>query len=188
MSGRWSRAQFVWACAFVVACSSGQRRQIPDPVPDVPVEHQSRVSRSDLQWRWPFTVGAGTLACESGAVMFRSGATTYALNDAAQARGFIRPDAIRTQETAGPPRNPLGRIKQDTRMGIFAQSAQCGRRQDAQPDAANDCRSRIKTTYSLSDSDLAQIDAEGEERFWKPLTPPFRTLAPVVEMGLKLCQ
>jgi hypothetical protein len=35
---------------------------------------------------------------------------------------------------------------------------------------------------------LKQIEAEGQERFWPPLAPPFKSLAPVVDEGLKLCK
>jgi hypothetical protein len=181
--------RLVAACLFIsaLACSPGERR-VDDPLPDVPLQRQRAIARSQLQWRWPFTVGTGTLACDAGAVLFRSAHTTYALNEAARARGFAAPDGIQAVETSGPPRNPLGRIRQDVRMDIFERSSRCA---DAERTGAADsisCRERLLNKYSVSEPELRQIEAEGQERFWKPLTPPFRSLAPLVDEGLKLCQ
>jgi hypothetical protein len=42
--------------------------------------HGKKVSQQDLGARWPLTVSAGHLDCESGALIFRYEVTSYALN------------------------------------------------------------------------------------------------------------
>jgi hypothetical protein len=63
------------------------------------------------------------------------------------------------------------------------------RRDGGSSDSAEpNCRKRVQEIYALLESELKQIEAEGQERFWKPLTPPFKSLAPIVDAGTKLCQ
>jgi len=167
-------------CAAVIWLSgcSGRSQAVRDPIAGIPEHQQRTVTRSDFDWRWPFAVGTGTLVCDSGAVVFRSGGTNYALNDAASARGYTRLQDIWLDRTGGPPSNPLGRLKQETRVQIFAQAAGC---------RAPVCRDRIRAQHAVSEQELAQIEAEGQERFWPPLERPRRSLAPLLEAGLKLC-
>jgi hypothetical protein len=117
-------------------------------------------------------------------VVLRTGDVTYALNDAAEGKGFASVKPTQLTVTAAP-RNPLARVKQDTRMQIFARTAACNA-------AANDssqtaCRQAIRDTHGLSDDELKQIEAEGTERRWRPLQPEYKSLAPLVQAGLKLC-
>jgi hypothetical protein len=42
--------------------------------------HGSKVSEQDLGARWPLTVSAGNVDCESGALIFRYKGISYALN------------------------------------------------------------------------------------------------------------
>jgi hypothetical protein len=163
---------------LLAGCSGNASQTIQDPIPDVPLAQQRSVGRSDFRPRWPFTVGVGTLGCTSGAVLFRHGGLTYALNDAAASRGFGSVDPIRVSQS-GPPSNPLGRLKQEHRMQIFAAAAVCG---------TQSCAQQLRETHGISEAELKQIDVEGRERFWPPLSPRRMTLEPVVEAGLKLCQ
>jgi hypothetical protein len=119
-------------------------------------------------------------------VVFRTGDRTYALNDAAMAKGFasVKPLQVVVEP---PPRNPLARVKQETRMQIFARAAACGETGSERAVAAGACRQRLRDAHGLSDDELKQIEAEGTERRWRPLSPEYRSLAPLVEAGLKLC-
>lgn len=179
-------AQRTWVIvllAFFGGCE-GRPQSIRDPIPDIPANQQRTVARNEFRWQWPFAVGVGTLGCTSGAVVFRTGNVTYALNDAAKAKGFASVKPTQVTVDAGP-RNPLARVKQETRMQIFAQAAACNATgSDHSPTA---CRQGLRGTHGLSDDELKQIEAEGTERRWRPLQPEYRSLAPLVEAGLKLC-
>jgi hypothetical protein len=180
-------AQRAWttAClACAVACGGSPR--VANPIPDVPLSQQRAVSRNDFSWQWPFIVGVGTLGCKSGAVIFRSDSTNYAVNDAAAAQGFASARPLQLTVDAGP-RNPLARIKQETRMQIFARSAACGAPAGQASASAGPCRQRLRETHGLSEDELKQIDAEGNERRWRPLAAEYTNLAPLVEAGLALC-
>ena len=171
----------------LLACFGGCERQpqsVTDPIPDIPVNQQRTIARSEFGWQWPLSVGVGTLGCVSGAVVLRTDNVTYALNDAASARGFASVQPAQVTVDSGP-RNPLGRVKQETRMQIFAKAAACNG--TASDISAPACRQGLRDTHGLSDDELKQIEAEGRERRWRPLPPEYRSLKPLVEAGLKLC-
>jgi uncharacterized protein DUF2511 len=179
------RAWVIVLLVFVGGCNS-RAQNITDPIPDIPVNQQRTATRSEFRWQWPFTVGAGTLGCASGAVVFRTGGVGYALNDAAAAKGFASATPLQVTVSSAP-QNPLARVRQDTRMQIFAQAVACNSGARESLAAASDCRRRLRDTHGLSDDELKQIEAEGAERRWHPLLPEYKTLAPLVEAGLKLC-
>lgn len=165
---------------FLMACSGGPVR-VTDPIPDVPATQQRVTSRGEFPDLWPFIPGSGTIGCVSNAVAFRAQGVTYALNDAARARGYVSVDPIVVTRSAGPT-NPLGRLRQDERMQVFAASEVCKSRADR-----SSCRRELAGAHHLSDDELAQIDAEGRERSWPPLTAPKMSLDAVVRAGLALC-
>jgi hypothetical protein len=66
-------------CAlFLLSCS-------PSGVP---------LSEKDFGDKWPFTVSAGTLACDGPGVIFLVNGKAYALNGAAMMRGYLASDPI----------------------------------------------------------------------------------------------
>jgi len=67
-------------------------------------------------------------------------------------------------------------------MQVFAASEVCKSRADR-----SSCRRELAGAHHLSDDELAQIDAEGRERSWPPLTAPKMSLDAVVRAGLALC-
>jgi hypothetical protein len=162
------------------ACSD-RPRAIVDPIADVPPAQQRAITRNDLKWQWPLTVGTGTLGCEAGAVVFRAAGATYAVNDAARARGFRSIEPIHLVQGQGLPTNPLKGLSQDRRMQVFQESAACGK-------TDRGCKAQVRARHRLSDADLAQIDAVGVERLWPPLPPQRKDLGPLTDAGLKLCQ
>jgi hypothetical protein len=177
MSSRFRRL----ALALVaLSCACSRTRTIADPVPDIPLAQQRTVQRSDFDPGWPFDVATGTLACAQGAVVFRAAGVTYAVNDAARSR-FAPADPIRVFQSV-PPSNPLPRIKQNERMQIFAESSSCERGAGGLP-----CKQRLRERAGLSDAELQQIDAEGVERRWPPLTRAFVSLDRIAAEGGRLC-
>lgn len=62
--------------------------------------HGRKVSEQDLGARWPLTVPAGHVDCESGALIFRYEGTSYALNMIALGKGIRE-----SKDAAGSPRN-----------------------------------------------------------------------------------
>jgi Protein of unknown function (DUF2511) len=171
-----NRAALAAFLGLLAGCAS---EGVPDPIPDIPAAQQRTTTRSEFDWRWPFSVGVGTLGCQSGAVVFRHRGTNYALNEAAAKRGHGSPQSITMPESSRPPSNPLSRLKQEDRMQIFAAASKCG---------ADPCRERLREARGLSAEELKQIEDEGRERTWPPLPRKPRDLAPLVEAGLKLCQ
>jgi hypothetical protein len=174
-----ARAAGVVAVALAAACSGNAPRVVEDPIPDLPPSQQRTVTRSDFDWRWPFSVGVGTLGCQSGAVVFRHRSTNYALNEAAAKHGYASPQSITMPEASRPPTNPLSRLKQERRMQIFVASTKC---------STEPCRKQLQATAGISAAELKQIEEEGHERVWPPLPRKPKDLAPLVDAGLKLCQ
>ena len=161
---------------------------VTDPVTGVPAAQQRTIDRAELGFKWPFDVGTGTIACDGGALFFRSGGTTYALSKGAGTRGYANVDAIRRVQGSGPPSDPLPGVNQDVRMKLFAQSYGCGIADDnAGRHRVAECKARIRTANKLTESDLTRIEAEGVERFWPPLKPPLMSLDPLVEAARQLC-
>lgn len=177
-------ASLLVCLAWAAACGGGPQR-IEDPIPDLPLNQQRSVMRSDFGWRWPFVIGVGTLGCASGAVVFRTGDVTYALNSPAMAKGFPSARPIQLTVHSGP-RNPLVRIKQDERVRIFAQAAACSGA-GGPPAHSGACRQRLQETHGVTDDELTQIEAEGNERRWPPLPAEYASVSTVVDAGLKLC-
>ena len=176
------------ACVLgVSSCRDATPSRPVELIADVPAAQQRVVDRSELLEDWPLSARTGTLGCVSGAVVFRTGNVSYALNDPARARGFGAPEAIRVPAISGPPTNPLPRVPQDTRMAIFEHATRCDSTNSTSPANAAACRRRLRQSHGLSEADLKQIDAEGAERFWSPLVRPLMTLDPLVDMGMKLC-
>jgi hypothetical protein len=173
---------FAWLPSLLLTACSGRDVPVKDRIADMPASQQMAISRRELTNSWPFIPGAGALGCLSGAVVFRADGVSYALNDAARSRGYAPVDPI-VLTTPGPPSNPLGRIKQDERMRVFAAADACRIR--AQPSV---CRQELARAHTLSSDELAQIEVEGRERSWPPLPRHPRDLAPVLQAGMALCR
>jgi hypothetical protein len=166
---------------LALACS-GASRSVTDPIDGIPAAQQRAISRFDFQDDWPFEPGVGTLACSTGAVVFRANGTTYALNDTARSRGYASADPIRLAQS-GAPSNPLRRIRQEDRVRIFRELRAC----DTTADASG-CRQRIARERGLASDELQQIDVEGRERSWPPLTPALKSMQRVLDTGRGLCR
>jgi hypothetical protein len=174
------RTSWRWlACVSLSACAGGAT-PVADPIPDIPANQQRHISRREFADTWPFEPGEGTLGCIAEAVVFRAQGTTYALNDAARSRGYASADSILVSQSK-PPSRPLKRITQDERMRIFRASEEC-----AAADRAG-CKQRLAQSRGLSADELAQIEAEGRERSWPPLSSPRRSTAPVLKAGAAMC-
>jgi hypothetical protein len=152
-----------------------------DPIEAIPPTQQRTITRNEIGFRWPFTVGVGTVGCDAGAVVFRHDGKTYALNDAA-ARRYPAVESLRRIQGAGPPTDPVSRLTQDTRQRIFAERSAC-----RAADAAATCREQVRTRHNITADELTRIEAEGTERRWPPIKPVFMSLEPVVQAGMKLC-
>ncbi len=74
------QAAVVSVSAFSQAGCGRSTAVVSDPVPGLPAAQQRTITRTELGYQWPFTVGVGTVACDGGALAFRSGGTTYALS------------------------------------------------------------------------------------------------------------
>ena len=75
------RAWIAWPGGLILL--SGCSKQTPtvaDPVEGIPLAQQRTIDRNELGYKWPFDVGTGTIACDGGALFFRTGGTTYALS------------------------------------------------------------------------------------------------------------
>ena len=148
-----------------------------DLIDGFPPAQQETVRRSS--WRaWPLSVVVGTLGCDRDAVVFRAAGTTYAVNDAARARGFAALDPILMPAPSPKPSNPLSRITQQDRTKIFEEASACGDR---------GCESQIRARYRLSEAELEQVKVEGRERVWPPLKRQPASTKLLLDRGLLLC-
>jgi hypothetical protein len=180
-------------CALLLAwCGAcGGANESPrgsDVIPGIPKTQQRVVHRFQFGRRWPFRVESGTLACVADAVVFRVGGVSYAMNDAALSRGFAAIAPIRPQPRPERPSNPMTRLVRDQRMRIFTQAMACerGAEGDRRVDVAR-CTQRLRESHGLTQGELNQIDVEGHELFWPPLSPSVGPLGPLTEAALKLC-
>ena len=176
----------------VVAVALGACRArtpaVADPVEGVPLAQQQTITRSDLAHKWPFTSGTGTIACDGGALFFRSGGITYALGRSAGTRGYANVDEIRLPEGSGPPSDPVSRITQDERMKVFVRLADCGTPSSTRGAATvAACRARVQERSALTADELARIEAEGVERNWPPRPRQLMSVEPVVDLARQLC-
>jgi hypothetical protein len=184
VAGQRARLLAVVSAAMTLIGCRETPPPVEDPMPGVPLIQQKTISHNDLGHEWPFTAGTGTIVCDGGALSFRAGGATYALSQGAGTRGFANINAIRRRQGSGPPSDPVGSVKQDVRMKIFAEASECGAAADA---VSRTCKARIRERYRLQESDLARIEAEGAERYWPPLELPFMSLDPVITMARQLC-
>ena len=159
---------------------------VADPVQGVPLAQQRTITRNEVGYKWPFNMGAGTIACDAGALFFRADGTTYALSRGAGTRGYANVDAIRRVQGSGPPSDPVSRLTQDVRMKLFADVSGCATGVAGSQLAAA-CRTRIRERGGVSDSELTKIEAEGVERNWPPLPPVLMSLDVITEAGRMLC-
>ena len=173
--------------AMIITACGGNAAPVDDPVPGLALSQQRMITRSDLGFQWPFEVGVGTIACDGGALAFRSGGTTYALSRRAGTRGFANIDAIRRRQGGGPPSDPVTGVNQEVRMKIFAQASACGGAGSATSIDIPACKARVAKASGISGADLTRIEAEGAERFWPPLERPWMSLEPVIAAARRLC-
>jgi hypothetical protein len=170
------------ACIMLTAtaCSNGSRR-IDDPIGNVPVTRQRAVSRVDFSFRWPLSVGAGVLGCDQdNSILFRTQGVTYQL--AGGTDGVAGIERLRMPEPSPPPTNPLQRMKQSDRMAAFASMTACA----AHP-SDDRCPGATLERFGLSRNEWTQIEAEGRERRWPPLSREYMSLDPLIAAGRTLC-
>jgi hypothetical protein len=170
--------------AIVVSACAKSTATVADPVEGIPPAQQRTIDRNELGYKWPFEAGTGTIACDGGALFFRTGGTTYALSRGAGTRGYADIDAIRRTQGSGPPSDPVSRLTQEERMKIFAHSSACG---GGSAGSVSDCKARLRTRRTLSESELTRIEAEGAERYWPPLEPPLMSLEALIDAARQLC-
>jgi hypothetical protein len=166
---------------FVLTACGSTPRDVADPIAGIPVSQQRAVDRFQFQDDWPFVPGAGTLACQDGAVVFRAGGRSHGLNERARTRGYASIDSLRATQSRAPS-NPLRRLRQEDRTEIFTALASCRTAGDA-----SQCRQRIADRHRLESDELQQIEVEGNERRWPPLTPQVMSVQKVLDAGLVLC-
>lgn len=166
---------------LIAGCGSREQK-ISDPVPGVELSRQKTVSRAQFGFRWPLTVGVGTLACDArGTIVFRTQGVTYELSGSPAGSAGIA--SIRTFEPSPPPSNPLKRITQNQRMEAFEAMMRC-----VSPNGIDErCRGATLTRFRLSRDEWGQIEVEGRERHWPPLARELMSLDPLLSAGRALC-
>jgi hypothetical protein len=170
------------------ACQSADA-PIRDPIPDIPPSQQRAVARTDFDWKWPFSIGHGTLGCTDAAIIFRYDGKTYALNDAARSRGFAIVDPIWRWQSSGMPSDPLRKLSQEDRQKVFAELMACeGDGSIGVRAQADRCLKRLAELRGLTEPELKQISVEGHERLWSPLHGTRASLEPLIEAGQQLCK
>ena len=93
--------------------ATARTRRFAIPSPTFPLLSSAPWSRTDFDWKWPFSIGHGTLGCSDAAIVFRYDGKTYALNAAARSRGFAIVDPIWRWQSGGMPSDPLRRLSQE---------------------------------------------------------------------------
>ena len=182
------RAVIAALAVVALAACGRQAPAVADPVEGIPLAQQRTITRNEVGYKWPFNMGAGTIACDGGALFFRADGTTYALSRGAGTRGYANVDAIRRVQGSGPPSDPVSRLTQEARVKLFADVSACATAAGAAgSQRAAECRSRIRERGGVSEPELTKIEAEGVERNWPPLPPILMSLDPITEAGRLLC-
>ncbi|MDQ3349517.1 MAG: hypothetical protein M3545_16320 [Acidobacteriota bacterium] len=188
-----ARAQMLQAAVVTTATlwqagCGGSAPVTSEPLPGVPPAQQRTITRNELGYQWPFTVGVGTIACDDDILAFRSGGTTYALHRGVGRRGYANVDAIRRVQGSGPPSDPVSRLTQDVRTRVFAETSACGNATDVDGSRrVSGCKARLRARTGVSDTELIRIEAEGVERNWPPLKPVLMNLDVVIAAATQLC-
>ncbi len=178
-----ARPQFVGCAVLMLIAACARSATTRDPIDGIPISRQRTISRADLGFRWPLSVGGGTLACDDvDTVLFRSQGTTYLLRGRRQGTHDV--EALRVPEPAPPPSNPLKRLKQGEREEAFRQLARC----ESNAGDQGGCRRAAVHRLGLSDAEGDQISVEGHERRWPPLSRAPMSLDPLIAAGRALCQ
>ena len=170
-------------CVLLVGLGAcGSRAAIDEPIAGVTPGRQRTVSRAEFGFRWPLSVGAGTLACtESGAILFRALGVTYVLSG--RHAGALDARSLQLPEPSPPPSRPLVRLRQDERMEAFHSMRRC----ETRGRVDEDCRRSALARFGLSPAEWALIDREGNERRWPPLDRGLMSLDPLIVAGRGLC-
>ena len=184
---RVALAGLALVAAVALAACGRKAPDVTDPVEGVPLTQQRNITRNEIGYKWPFNMGAGTIACDGGSLFFRADGTTYALSRGAGTRGYANVDAIRRVQGSGPPSDPVSRLTQDARVKVFADVSACGDADGAAGSPRAECRTRIRERAGLSETELTKIEAEGVERNWPPRPPILMSLDPITEAGRLLC-
>lgn len=170
-------AGFVLLVATAVGGCGSSR--IDDPIAGVPLARQQAVPRAEFGFRWPLSVGVGVLACDqAGTILFRTQGTTYPLTGRGSRIADLAP--YRMLEPSQPPTNPLRRVTQNDRMAVFASVMSC-----APQDTP--CSNAALQRVGLTRDEWNQIETEGRERRWPPLTRDSMPLDPLIAAGRPLC-
>jgi hypothetical protein len=170
-------------CAVLIGIGAcGRSVSLSDPVDGIALSRQRTISRAELGFRWPLTVGVGTLACDdAGSILFRTQHITYVLSGRGTTFADIQP--LRSVEPSPPPSNPLRRLTQTDRGTAFREVTRCA----SSTGNRDPCRRSVRQRFVLSEQELAQIEAEGHERKWPPLTRELMPLDPLIAQGRQLC-
>ena len=164
-------------CVLLIACCGPRAVTIDDPVAGIPLSRQTTISRARFGFRWPLSVGVGTLACdEHGTILFRTQGVTYVMSGQRTGDPNIAP--LRVPAPSGPPSNPLRRITQAQRMDAFAAMLACD---------SDACRRSTLARFGLSNDDWTTIEVEGRERRWPPLARELMSIEPLLIAGRALC-
>lgn len=176
-------SRFAPCAALLLIAACGRSPTIRDPIAGVALVRQRNISRTDVGFRWPLSVGVGTLACdEAGTILFRSRGITYVLSERrAETHGI---EALQILEPTPPPSNPLRRLKQADREEAFRQVTRC----DSRENERDACRRAALHRLGLSEPEWNQINVEGHERRWPPLSREPMSLDPLIAAGRALCQ
>jgi hypothetical protein len=167
---------------MLIAGCGPKERTIADPVPGVALSRQRTVSRAQFGFRWPLTVGVGTLACDDrGTILFRTRGITYGLSGRPAGSADIA--SIGVVEPSPPPSNPLKRITQNERMEAFEAMMRCVSLNSID----ERCRNATLARFRLSRDEWRQIEVEGRERHWPPLARELMSLDPLLSAGRALC-
>lgn len=152
-----------------------------EPLPGGPPAQQRTITRKELGYQWPFTVGVGTIGCDHDILAFRSGGTTYGLNRGVGTRGYANVDDIRRVQGSGPPSDPVAHLTQDARIRVFAETSACAIARNFEGSRrVSDCKARLRQRPGVSESELIRIEAEGVVRNWASFKPVLMKLDGVI--------
>lgn len=71
-------------------------------------------------------------------------------------------------------------------MFVFARAASCNGADG--PEASVKCRERLRERHGLTQPELDQVEYEGRERRWPPLSRDYKSLEPLIGAAAKLCR
>ena len=170
------------AACFATGCVDDSTSKTPP--------NQREVTKQQFGEEWPLSVERGILVCEPiRAVVLMANGHSFAVNGTAKSGRYESIDSIWRYQPAYAFEKAVKKLSEEQRRDVFAAIVAC---EDEAPGLHNPladaCKSKLRRTRRLTETEFDHIADEGVANSWPPLPRAHVNISPLIEAGLKLCQ